>query len=259
MAGRRRHQRRSHRSHRHNASVGRNRCFTSGGGGARACWISVKINGPIKKVNKLFAQNGILTTHIVLPIVGWCLDRVDTARHTSRNSAPIRTNTYGFHNTPHHTAHRTPPTLSDIQIHSCIEYCITWSSSSAAPASAARNSFHIHGIFEIVFSLIFFSCAIFATAHRCHHHHRRRRPPHSVASCMVFWYAIAFPLPRRMVFSFENVNVQKMRINHSKNRFDSVVERKSLLFKALYQSSYAHRTPSAQCISCIRSELSAVY
>lgn len=36
----------------------------------RACWISVKINGPIKKVNKLFAQNGILTTHIVLPIVG---------------------------------------------------------------------------------------------------------------------------------------------------------------------------------------------
>lgn len=82
---------------------------------------------------------------------------VDTAHHTSRNSAPIRTNTYGFYNTPHHTA---PPTLSDIQIHSCIEYCITWSSSSA-PASAARNSFHIHGIFEIVFSLIFFSVCYF--------------------------------------------------------------------------------------------------
>lgn len=45
------------------------RLFVCGSGAYR---ISVKINGPIKKVNKLFAQNDILTTHthIVLPVVG---------------------------------------------------------------------------------------------------------------------------------------------------------------------------------------------
>lgn len=36
------------------------RLFVCGSGAYR---ISVKINGPIKKVNKLFAQNDILTTH----------------------------------------------------------------------------------------------------------------------------------------------------------------------------------------------------
>lgn len=49
-------------------------------GVCRACRISVKINGPIKKVNKLFVQNGILTTH--------------TNSHRSRNCGIPRQSTH---------------------------------------------------------------------------------------------------------------------------------------------------------------------
>lgn len=154
---------------------------------------------------------------------------VDWVDRHRQQRARVPSNTYAIYHILTVVLHHTPlfgsTTAPDIERHlnSFVYWILRGGCRHRHPPAFARHSFHIHGIVEIVFLLLFFRYFCHSSPPPSNPASRHHRNP---AFAIVWSFDVQSPPFAHVLqtsFSLalrtENLNVPKMRINHSKNDF----------------------------------------